>query len=99
MEAARETDRMNVAQAGMRAARARDPKLLKVLEQASTVMDRASEDQMGRTRRSTDIFSHTVEHTEVQLVKKAYEFADKGDPVPALCWIYGCAALYLSYVD
>ena len=99
MEKARASDRMTVAQVGMRAAKARDPKLLKVLDQASNLMDRAAEEQQGRTRRSSIVEGERVEYTESQLVKKAYEFADKGEPLPQLIWIYGTAALVLGYVD
>jgi hypothetical protein len=100
MERARESDRQIVAATGMRAAKARDGKLLKILEQAANIMDKAAEDQQGRTRRESTPTREgdKVEYTEVQLVKRAYEFADKGEPLAQLCWIYGAAALAAGYV-
>jgi hypothetical protein len=78
---------------GMRAARDRNPKLLKVLEQGANILDLLAEAQFGRYRRGIDIpYSHTVVPTEVQLWSKAFEFADKGEPLEHFCWIYGCAA-------
>ena len=99
MERARASDRQIVAATGMRAAKARDGKLLKILDQAANLMDKAAESQQGRTRRSSEIEGERVEYTEVQLVKRAYEFADKGEPLAQLCWIYGAAALAAGYVS
>lgn len=87
----------HVANAGMRAARARDPKLLLALEKATEVLARMEEEQVGRTRRTASRFSDSVELTEVALWRKAYEFADRGEPLPHLEWIYGAAALLAGY--
>jgi len=92
MERDRAQNRMVAAQAGMRAAKARDGKLLKILDQAANIMDKAAESQQGRTRRSSVVEGERVEYTEVQLVKRAYEFADKGEPLPQLVWIYAAGA-------
>ena len=88
----------HIATAGMRAARARDPKLLLVLEKATEILDRMQEEQVGRTRRSSSVFGETVELTEVALWRKAYEFCDKGEPLPHLEWIYGAAAILAGFV-
>lgn len=87
----------HIADIGMRAARARDPKLLLVLEKAAEVLVRMEEEQVGRTRRTASRYADTVELTEVALWRKAYEFADKGEPLPHLEWIYGAAALLAGF--
>lgn len=85
------------ANTGMRAARARDPKLLLALEKGAETLDQMQEHQHGRTRRSSSTFAHTVELTEVALWRKAYEFADKGEPLAQLEWIYGAAAVLAGF--
>lgn len=86
------------ADTGMRAARARDPKLLKALEKAAEIMGKLSEAQMGQTRRESTIrFDHTKEHTESQLFREAYRLCDEGNPIYQLQWIYGAAAWMCGY--
>jgi hypothetical protein len=85
------------ANTGMRAARARDPKLLLALEKGADVLDRMQDQQHGRTRRSSSKFGETVELTEVALWRKAYEFADRGEPLAQLEWIYGAAAVLAGF--
>ena len=85
--------RQSLADAAMRAARARDPKLLKALEKGAEIVGKMSEAQMGRTRRGIDVpFSHTKEHTESQLWREAYRMVDQGTPIENFCWVYlaGC---------
>ena len=81
---------------GMRAARARDPKLLLALEYSAEILHGMAEAQYGRTGRDKSTqFSHTVEPTEVQLWKNAYEMCDKGADDEGLGpygWIYAAAA-------
>ena len=89
--------RQSWADTGMRAARARDPKLLKALEKGAEIIGKMSEAQMGQTRRSTEIFSHTKEHTVSQLWREAYRLADEGKPIENLCWIYAAAAWLCGY--
>jgi hypothetical protein len=95
---AQRTRKQSIADAGMRAARARDPRMLLVLEKATEVLDRMQEEQVGRTRRTSSVFGETVELTEVALWRKAYEFCDKGEPLPHLEWIYGAAAILAGFV-
>lgn len=85
------------ANTGMRAARARDPKLLLALERGAEILDRMQETQVGRSRRSAERYADTVELTEVALWRKAYEFADRGEPLPHLEWIYGAAAVLAGF--
>ena len=94
------------AQVGLKAAKARDSRLLKVLEQAAEHLDAMSEEQMGRTRRasvhSTDNYRLSAEHTESTMWREAYRLMDEGK-IEAwaanhpLEWIYGAAALLCGY--
>lgn len=88
----------HVADAGMRAARARDSKLLLCLERGAEVLSKMQEEQVGRTQRTSTRYSDTVELTEVALWRKAYEFADKGEPMRQFEWIYGAAAVLAGFV-
>ncbi len=96
---AQRTRRQYIADVGMRAARARDPKLLLVLEKATEVLDKMQEQQVGRSRRTASTLADSVELTEVALWRKAYEFADKGEPLPHLEWVYGAAALLAGFTS
>jgi len=91
--------RQSIADIGMRAAFARDAKLLLVLEKATEVVTKMQEEQVGRTRRTSSNYADTVELTEVALWRKAYEFADKGEPLRQFEWIYGAAALLAGYAS
>lgn len=88
------------AEIGWRAARNGDSKLLKALEKGAELIDKASEAQMGETRRSMrdDIpESWKVPHTEASLWREAYVTADRGTPVENLMWIYGAGAWLCGY--
>lgn len=83
---------------GLRAARAKNPKLLLALERGAEIIDRVAERQQGRSRRDASLsLGERTEFTEAQLWKRAYEFADKGDPLPQLGWIYGAAAVLAGF--
>lgn len=82
---------------GWKAARARDGKMLKVLELCAEALDRADEAQRGRTRRAAEKLSEQVATTETQLFREAYRTADMGDPAEPLRWIYGAAAWICGY--
>jgi hypothetical protein len=76
---------------GQRAARARDPRLLLVLEKATERADAMHERQRGQERRTaTD--NRRVEATEVQILRAAYTTLDKGTPEEGFGWIYAAAA-------
>lgn len=92
-----EAGQLHWTDAGWRAARARDPKLLKVLEHCTEVLDKADEAQRGRTRRCAEKLSEQVATTETQLFREAYRTADMGDPAEPLRWIYGAAAWICGY--
>jgi hypothetical protein len=88
------------ADVGWRAAKDRDPRLLKVLECAASIVSKIDEQQRGQTRRGSDVaYAESVETTVTQLFRGAYETVDKGTPVRALEWIYGAAALMCGYLD
>jgi hypothetical protein len=107
-EANKAFDRGNqsFAQVGLKAAKRRDDKMLKVLDIAANILHQMSEDQMGRTRRmavhSEDNFRASAEHTEVAMWREAYRLMDEGKIEPwaknhPLEWIYGAAALLCGY--
>lgn len=87
---------MRFAEKGMRAAYARDSRLLQALEGGAEVIAKVAEVQTGRYRRDPhtmrEKWSHTVEPTEAALWRNAYESCDKGAPMQQLCWVYGAAA-------
>lgn len=85
------------AMPGMRAARARDPKLLKVLELASNILQQMEEDQRKDSRRTAEKFAETKETTELQMWREAYNTADRGDPCENLMWIYGAASCLAGF--
>jgi hypothetical protein len=85
------------ADVGMKAAKARDPKLLKALEKAAEVVTKMDEEQRGRTRRHAEYLNHQTETTETQLFREAYRMADQGTPIEHLKWIYGAGAWLCGY--
>jgi len=85
--------RVAFSEKGMRAARARDNRLLKALEGAAEVLHRMQERQRGRTMRDASTpYGEQVDLTEYTLWREAYRLCDEGKPVPHLAWIYGAAA-------
>ena len=85
------------ADVGLKAAKARDPKLLKALEKAAEVVTKMDEEQRGRTRRHAEFLNHQTETTETQLFKEACRMADQGTPIEHLMWIYGAGAWLCGY--
>jgi hypothetical protein len=80
------------AQRGMRAVRSKDQRTMIVLEQATEVLLKISNEQFGEYRQRNDIpESHRVEPTEVQMWREAYRMADEGTPLEHFKWVYGCA--------
>ena len=88
-----------IARAGWRAAVERDGKMLKVLELATKILQRMSEQQMGVHGHDVDGKGLYVEATEYQLWREAYKAMDEGRPMQHFQWIYGAAALMLGYAD
>lgn len=79
---------------GMRAARARDPKMLLALEKGAEIMHQIAEAQVGRTHRDSEgrTAAEKTWPTEAALWREAYVTCDKGTPVESLAWIYAAAA-------
>ena len=87
-----ENPRSTFGEIGWRAAKARDPKLLKVLEIAANQITQLEENQRREERRTTQWFAYQRFSTETQLWTEAYNTVDRGTPVVQLQWIYGAAA-------
>jgi hypothetical protein len=90
----------NFADTGWRAARARDPKLLKALEVGAEAVEKLSEEQFGRTMRmadSKDRHKYQGGTVEAQLWREAYRLCDEGNPIRNFEWIYGAAAWICGY--
>lgn len=69
-----------LAECGMRAAMARDPRLLLALEKGTEVMNAMMERQQGQTMRAVNTaYGHKIELTEVALWRTAYEVTDAGE--------------------
>jgi len=86
-------DERNKAAGGWRAATARDPKLMLVLEHGANILAAIQEEQHGRTQRAeSTVYSHKVDLTEFALWREAYTCADRGQPERNLIWYYAAAA-------
>ena len=68
-----------IALAGMRAARARDKRLMLALELGAKVLNRMSERQFGQS--GMDVNGMLVPATEAQLWRNAYTTADNGTTI------------------
>jgi len=85
---------------GMRAARARDPKLLTVLERGADLLDKLADEQYGRTRRDPGTaFSARVPITEAKFWAEAFRLADQGDPLPQASHLYAAAGEFAGVVQ
>jgi hypothetical protein len=87
-------DIRSFARIGMRAARSRDPRLLRALDGMAEILQQISQDQTGNRRR---IDGRAIDATEYSLVREALVSADEGQPLPHFCWIYGMAATLCGY--
>jgi hypothetical protein len=96
---ARDNRNHSFAAIGMRAAKARDPKLLVALEAMAETTGKMQEEQIGRLMRSPDsTFAESKGTTEHQLCREAYRMVDQGTPIENFAWIYGAAAYMAGYV-
>lgn len=86
---AQENRRDLMAAHAMRAARAKDPKMLKALEGGATILQKMSEEQMGQS--GMDVGGLRVQSTEFQLWRNAYTTMDSGTPQGQYQWIYVAA--------
>lgn len=84
--------------AGRRAAKARDPKLLLALEKGAMILQQISEEQAGP--HGFDVGGTRVQHTEFQLWRNAYAAVDAGraEDEAQYMHFYGMAALLAGLV-
>lgn len=83
----------HLAECAFRAVRARDPKLLLVLDKMAEALEKTNEEQLGRTQRDSGTeWEYRLPPTEVKLWREAYRLADKGEPEEAFAWMYAAAA-------
>lgn len=82
---------VELARAGMRAARARDSHLLKALEGGAEILNRMNDRQQGA--QGFRMNGHRVDTTELQMWREAYRLCDEGEPILALQWIYAAGAV------
>lgn len=84
------------AQKGMRAARARDARMLKVLEQGAEIL-REWSDEREHERAMHRPDAPKIDATEFSMWREAYKAADAGEPMPQMMWVYGAAAELAGY--
>lgn len=95
---AHQQQRQGFADTGYRAAKLKDPKLLKALERMAESTGKLQDRQLGRTIRDPgSTFAQSRGTTEHQLCREAYRMADSGTPHRAFEWIYGAAAFLCGY--
>lgn len=78
--------------AGLRAVRVKDKQMLGVLERLAEIVVDHSDRQFGETQRFKGGVSN-VPAAQANMLKKAYEHAQRGDPCQVYCGIYGAAAI------
>lgn len=85
------------ADQGWRVALKGDAKMLKVLELATEILRKMSEQQLGI--HGLDVEGTYAEATEYNLWREAYKSMDAGKPMRNFEWIYGAAAWLAGYND
>jgi len=80
-------ERLNLAEQGMRAAKARDKKLLLCLGKAAEILTQMHEAQRGEEQRTSKDYRRATA-TPVKMVQEAYRLADEGKPIIQFSWIY-----------
>jgi hypothetical protein len=93
---AQQQKRDGVGAMGLRAAKARNPKLLLALQRGSEVLRGMAEEQTGGS--GFDVGGIRVQPTEYTLWKNAYETADKGEPAVPYQWIYAAAGILAGVI-
>lgn len=91
-----------MAAAGLRAAKARDPRLLAALERCAEVIDKLAEDQSGQTRRQEtrqlENWASTRTPTEVNFFREAYTAVDRGEIPDAFGYLYAAVAEWAGII-
>jgi len=84
---------------GMRIVRAKDHRFMLALEQITEVLDKAEEDQNGRTRRDSGTdFSHRHKPMIVQAYSEAYRSACEGVPIEGYAYLYAAVAQAIGQI-
>jgi hypothetical protein len=86
---AQKTQALGFAEKGMRAARARDPHMMKALEGGAEMLLKISREQLGSNYVVAGVRLDATEHS---IWREAYVQADRGAPLVQFRWIYGAAA-------
>lgn len=91
-----------MAAAGLRAAKARDPRLMLALERCAEVIDKMAEEQSGQTRRQetqlrTD-WASTRNPSEVNFFRGAYTAALEGQVPDAFGYLYAAVAEFAGII-
>lgn len=88
----------SVAKQGLRAAKDRNPKLLKALQLGASILQRMSEEQAGM--HGFDVGGIRVQHTEFALWKNAYSTCDAGnfEACKPYVWIYAMAGILAGVI-
>jgi hypothetical protein len=95
---AQEERRQSFADTGWRAAKAKDPKMLKALERMAESTGKLQDQQIGRLMRDpASSYAESRGTTEHQFCREAYKLADEGRPIQVFQWIYGAAAWLCGY--
>ncbi len=94
-----EQNRVSWVEKGMRIVRAREPKVMRILEQAAELMGAINEEQHGETQRraSHKGTSMGVQATDTSLWQEAFRLADIGVPSIHFGWLYAAAAERAGY--
>ena len=79
--------RLNLAEQGMRAAKARDKRLLLCLGKAADVITKMHDAQRGEEQRGSKDYKRATA-TPVQMLQESYRLADEGKPIIQFSWIY-----------
>ncbi len=85
--------------AALRAARAKDSKMMHALEKCALEMDKWSDQQKSDLETKSEELGHTgLEHTELQMFREAYRMAaeDKHDTMEPFLWIYGAVGILVG---
>jgi hypothetical protein len=84
---------------GFRAAQARDPKLLAVLEKGSEVLCEMQEHQLGRTQRAVNAtVAERADQTPFAIWRECYKLADEGRAIDNFAWLYAAAGEFAGVV-
>lgn len=86
---------LRLGYAGLRAAQARDPKLMRVAEALAEYTDKRDDEIRGRTKREVGArFVDTFSAQETALCREAFNAAEEGRPdLDRMMFVYGaCAA-------